>query len=129
MAIVITRSESQLAATGAFAALDNLGTASVSSSFTVPTNVSAIKQIAIAVTADGSDEFVPLIKISGNTMRDGDAVFGAGGQTAMPSSTGSNMMYVSIDTDLKVQPGNSVSYEIATTQVATIDCIVTCQFA
>ena len=75
MAIVVSRSETQLAATGAFQAMDNLGTSSVSSSFTVPSNVSSIKQIAIAVTADGSDEFVPLIKISGNTMRDGDAVF------------------------------------------------------
>ena len=53
MAIEITRSESQLAATGAFQAMDNLGTSSVSSSFTVPSNVSSIKQIAIAVTADG----------------------------------------------------------------------------
>ena len=51
MTIVITRSETQLAATGSFQALDNLGTSSVSSSFTVPSNVSSIKQIAIAVTA------------------------------------------------------------------------------
>jgi hypothetical protein len=62
MAIVITRSESQLAATGAFQALDNLGTSSVSSSFTVPSNVSSIKQISMAVTADGSDEFVPMLE-------------------------------------------------------------------
>ena len=87
MAIVITRSESQLAATGAFQAMDNLGTSSVSSSFTVPTNVSAIKQIAIAVTADGSDEFVPLIKISGNTMRDGDAVFVGGANLKLVDDT------------------------------------------
>ena len=55
MAIVITRSESQLAATGAFQALDNLGSSSVSSSFTVPSNVSRIKQISIAVTADAAE--------------------------------------------------------------------------
>ena len=39
------------------------------------------------------------------------------------------MMYVSIDTDLAVQPGNSASYEIATTSAATVDAVVTCQFA
>ena len=128
MAIVVSRSETQLAATGAFQAMDNLGTSSVSSSFTVPSNVSSIKQIAIAVTADGSEEFVPLVKISGNTMRDGDAVFNCGGLSAMPSSVGSTMMYVNIDTDLAVQAGNSVSFEIATTSAATIDCVTTAQF-
>jgi hypothetical protein len=61
MAIVVTRSESQLSATGAFQAMDNIGTASVSSSFTVPQGVSAIKQLTIAVSADGSEEFVPLV--------------------------------------------------------------------
>ena len=129
MSIVISRSETQLSATNAFTAMDNLGGATVSSSFTVPTNVSSIKQLTISVTADGAEEFVPLVKVSGNAMRDGDAVFNAGGQTAMPSSVGANMMYVSIDTDLAVQPGNSASYEIMTTSAATVDCIVTCQFA
>jgi len=38
-------------------------------------------------------------------------------------------MYVNIDTDLAVQPGNSVSFEIATTSAATIDCVTTAQFA
>ena len=45
MAIVVTRSESGMSLTTSFAALDNLGGASVSSSFTVPQNVSSIKQI------------------------------------------------------------------------------------
>jgi hypothetical protein len=62
-------------------------------------------------------------------MRDGDAVFNCGGLSAMPSSVGSTMMYVNIDTDLAVQPGNSVSFEIATTSAATIDCVTTAQFA
>ena len=130
MAIVISRSESGLSATTSFQALDNLAGASVSSSFTVPTNVSALKSLSIACAADGAgEEFCSLVKISGNAMRDGDAVYGCGGQTAMPSSVGANMMYVSIDTDLAVQPGNSASYEIMTTSAATVDCIVTCQFA
>ena len=124
MAIVVTRSESQLSATGAFQAMDNIGTASVSSSFTVPQGVSAIKQLTIAVSADGSEEFVPLVKISGNAMRDGDAVFAGApvmGAIAMTSEKH--------DTDLAVQPGNSCEFSIAVTDDATVSAVVTAQFA
>jgi hypothetical protein len=129
MAIVITRTESQLAATTSFQAMDNLGGASVSSSFTVPTGVSAIKSITFSTSADGVDEYVPLLKISGNAMRDGDAVFSGAGQTAMPSSVGSNSNMMQIDTDLAVQPGNSVELSIAVTDAATISAAATVQFA
>jgi hypothetical protein len=130
MAIAITRSVTQSTTTaGQFQALSALGAATVSSAFTVPTNVSSIKNLTISFSVDGVEEFCGLLKITGNAMKDGDAVFNAGGQTAMPSSVGSNMMYVSIDTDLMVQAGNSVSFEIATTSAATIDCVVTAQFA
>jgi len=124
MAIVISRSESQLAATSSFQALDNLAGASVSSSFTVPTNVSAIKSLTIAVTADGAEEFVPLVKVSGNAMKDGDAVFS--GEPAMGAITLGAIQY---DTDLKVQPGNSCEFSIAVTDDATISAVVTAQFS
>lgn len=129
MAIVVTRSETQLSATGAFQALDNLGTSSVSSSFTVPSNVTSIKQISMAVTADGSDEFVPLIKISGNAMRDGDAVFVGGANVASTTATGTAMNFVQYDTDLAVQPGNSCEISIAVTDDATISAAVSLTFA
>lgn len=124
MAIVISRSETQLAATGAFQAMDNIGTASVSSSFTVPQGVSSIKNLTISVTADGAEEFVPLVKVSGNAMRDGDAVFAGApimGAIAMASEK--------YDTDLAVQPGNSCEFSIATTDNATISAVVSAQFA
>jgi len=124
MAIVISRSETQLAATGAFQAMDNIGTASVSSSFTVPQGVSSIKNLTISVTADGAEEFVPLVKVSGNAMRDGDAVFAGApvmGAIAMASET--------YDTDLAVQPGNSCEFSIAVTDNATISAVVSAQFA
>jgi hypothetical protein len=129
MALVITRSETQLSATTSFQAMDNLAGASVSSSFTVPTGVSAIKNITFSTSADGVDEYVPLLKISGNAMRDGDAVFAGAGQCAMPSSVGSNSNMVQIDTDLAVQPGNSVELALAVTDAATISAAVTLQFA
>ena len=124
MAIVISRSESQLAATTSFQAMDNLGGASVSSSFTVPTNVSAIKSLTIAVTADGAEEFVPLVKVSGNAMKDGDAVFS--GAPIMGAIAMASQQY---DTDLKVQPGNSCEFSIAVTDDATISAVVTAQFS
>ena len=130
MSLAITRSVTQSTTTlGVFQALSALGAATVSSSFTVPTNVSSIKNITVSFSVDAIEEFCGLVKITGNAMKDGDAVFNCGGLSAMPSSVGSTMMYVSIDTDLKVQPGNSVSYEIATTSAATIDCVVTGQYA
>jgi len=124
MAIVISRSESQLAATTSFQAMDNLGGATVSSSFTVPTNVSSIKQLTISVTADGAEEFVPLVKISGNSMRDGDAVF-----SGAPVMGAIAMAQIQYDTDLAVQPGNSCEFSIAVTDAATISAVVTAQFA
>ena len=124
MAIVISRSESQLAATTSFQAMDNLGGATVSSSFTVPTNVSSIKQLTISVTADGAEEFVPLVKISGNSMRDGDAVF-----SGAPVMGAIAMAQIQYDTDLAVQPGNSCEFSISVTDAATISAVVTAQFA
>jgi len=129
MAIVVTRSESQLAATGAFQALDNLGTSSVSSSFTVPSGVTSIKQIAMAVTADAAEEFVPMIKISGNAMRDGDAVFTGMAVVPSGSATGTSNNFCSYDTDLAVQPGNSCEISIAVTDDATISSAVSLTFA
>ena len=124
MAIVISRSESQLAATTSFQAMDNLGGATVSSSFTVPTNVSSIKSLTISVTADGAEEFVPLVKISGNSMRDGDAVF-----AGAPAMGAIALAAISYDTDLAVQPGNSCEFSISVTDAATISAVVTAQFA
>jgi len=130
MAIAITRSVTQSTTTaGQFQALSALGSATVSSAFTVPTNVSSVKNLTVSFSVDAIEEFCGLIKVTGNAMKDGDAVFNAGGLSAMPSSVGSTMMYVSIDTDLAVQSGNSVSFEIATTSAATIDCVVTAQFS
>ena len=129
MAIVISRSESQLSATTSFQALDNLAGASVSSSFNVPQGVTAIKQVAIATTADGSDEYVPLIKISGNAMRDGDAVMVGPANVASTTATGTSRNFGQYDTDSSVQPGNSVELSIAVTDAATISAAVTVTFA
>ncbi len=129
MAIVVSRTESQLSATTSFQALDNLAGASVSSSFNVPQGVTAIKQVAIATTADGSDEYIPLIKISGNAMRDGDAVMCGPANVASTTATGTSMNFGQYDTDLGVVSGNSVELSIAVTDAATISAAITVTFA
>ena len=129
MAIVVTRTEAGLSATTSFQAMDNLAGASVSSSFTVPQNVSSIKQIAFAVSTDGNDDFAPLLKISGNAMKDGDAVFAGAAISPVGTSTGAVSNMQTYDTDLSVQPGNSVELSIAVTTAATIDAAASITFA
>jgi len=129
MAILVTRTENQLSLTESFQAMDNLGGSSVSSSFTVPTNVSSIKQVAIAVTADGSEETVPLVKISGNAMQDGDAVMTGSALVISTTATGTASNFAQYDTDLRVQSGNSCEIAIAGTDAATVSAAVTLTFA
>ena len=129
MALLVTRTESQLSLTSSFQALDNLAGASVSSSFTVASGMGAIKQVAIAVTADGAEETVPIVKISGNAMRDGDAVMTGAAIVNAGSATGTSNNFCTYDTDLAVQPGNSCEISIAVTDDATISSAVSLTFA
>ena len=129
MAIVVSRTEAGLSATTSFQAMDNLAGASVSSSFTVPANVSSIKQISFAVSTDGNDDFAPLLKISGNAMRDGDAVFCGAAISPVGTSTGAVSNMQTYDTDLAVQPGNSVELSVVVTTAATIDAAASITFA
>ncbi len=129
MAIVITRSESGMSLTTSFAALDNLAGASVSSSFTVPQGVSAIKQVSISMSNDANEETIGLCKISGNAMKQGDAVFTAAGMVVGATATGNASNSIQYDTDLAVETGNSVELSLAGTQAATVDAAVTVTFA
>ena len=129
MAIVISRSESAMSLTTSFAALDNLAGASVSSSFTVPQGVGAIKQISISMSNDANEETIGLCKISGNAMRDGDAVFTAAAMVVGATATGTSSNNIQYDTDLGVVSGNSVELSLAGTQAATVDAAVTVTFA
>jgi hypothetical protein len=129
MAIVVSRSESGMSLTTSFAALDNLAGASVSSSFTVPQGVSAIKAISISMSNDANEETIGLCKVSGNAMRDGDAVFTAAAMVVGATATGTSSNNIQYDTDLGVVSGNSVELSLAGTQAATVDAAVTVTFA
>ena len=129
MAIVVSRTESGMSLTTSFAALDNLGGASVSSSFTVPQGVSAIKQISISMSNDANEETIGLCKVSGNAMRDGDAVFTAAAMVVGATATGTSSNNIQYDTDLGVVSGNSLELSLAGTTAATVDAAVTVTFA
>ena len=129
MAIVVSRSESAMSLTTSFQALDNLAGASVSSSFTVPQGVSAIKQISISMSNDANEETIGLCKVSGNAMRDGDAVFTAAGMVVGATATGNTSNNIQYDTDLGVTSGNSIELSLAGTTAATVDAAVTVTFA
>ena len=129
MGIVVSSSESAMSLTTSFQALDNLGGASVSSSFTVPQGVSAIKAISISMSNDANEETIGLCKVSGNAMRDGDAVFTAAAMVVGATATGTSSNNIQYDTDLGVVSGNSVELSLAGTTAATVDAAVTVTFA
>jgi len=106
--------------------MDNLMTSSVSSSFVVPSGVNSIRTVEIAVTADASEEFVPLIRLSGNGMSQEQFVSGAAVVNAT-TATGTASNYAMKETDFTVTPGNSIEIGIATTDAAVISavCILT----
>jgi len=129
MAIVVSRSESGMSLSTSFAALDNLAGASVSSSFTVPQGVSSIKQISISMSNDANEETIGLCKVSGNAMRDGDAVFTAAAMVVGATATGTSSNNIQYDTDLGVVSGNSVELSLSGTTAGTVDAAVTVTFA
>jgi hypothetical protein len=128
--IVVTRT-GVVTGTTSFQALSALAASTVSSSFTVASGMTKIKMLTCGQAVDATGEsFQGLIKISGNALQNGDAVFCVGGQNTIGTSTGANQNYVTIETDLDVVPGNSC--EISYAQVgdtATVDVAATLQFS
>lgn len=130
MAIVVTRT-GVVAGSTSFQALSAVAGATVSSSFTCPVGVSSIKSISIGQAGDGAgEETTGLVKISGNAMKDGDAIFTGIAANVNGTATGSfagNMQY---STDLKVTSGNSIELSYAQVgSTATVDLSVTIQLS
>ena len=94
MAIVITRT-GVVAGSTSFQALSSVAGASVSSSFTIPQGVSAVKSISIGQSGDGAgEELTGLVKLSGNAVKDGDAIFTGVAANVNGASTGALWEYV-----------------------------------
>jgi len=129
MAVVITRSASGLSATTSNQALSALGASTLSSSFNIPVGMSAIKSISISVTSVGTVDYVPLVTISGNGMKEGAATFAGMGFCAGATSTASSSNNMVYDTDLPITANNSVEIALAVTAAATVDAAITVTFA
>jgi len=129
MALTIARTESQLAATTAFQAMDNLMASTVSSSFVVPSGVSKLVSVDVGTTADASDEYAVLIRLAGNGMSDGEQYVVGGANVASTTATGTAQNYISKDTDFNVISGNSIEASIAVTDAATISASLVMTFA
>ena len=126
MALTIARTETQLSATTAFQAMDNLMASTVSSSFVVPSGVSRLVSVEVCSTADGSDEYGCLVRFAGNGMSDGEQYVCC---AAIGATTVGNNNYVSKDTDFNVISGNSIEMGIAVTDASTISATVVATFA
>ena len=129
MAVVITRSASGLSATTSNQALSALGASTLSSSFNIPVGMSAIKSISISVTSVGTVDYVPLVTISGNGMKEGAATFAGMGFCAGATSTASSSNNMVYDTDLPITANNSVEIALAVTTASTVDAAITVTFA
>jgi len=129
MAVVITRSASGLSATTSNQALSALGASTLSSSFNIPVGMSAIKSISISVTSVGTVDYVPLVTISGNGMKEGAATFAGMGFCAGATSTASSSNNMVYDTDLPITANNSVEIALAVTTASVVDAAITVTFA
>jgi len=129
LALTIARSESQLSATTAFQAMDNLMASTVSSSFVCPASVSKLVSVEICTTSDASEEYGVLVRLAGNSMRDGEQYVAGAANVASTTATGTASNYISKDTDFDVISGNSIECSIAVTDAATISATVVMTFA
>ena len=129
MALTIARTESQLSATTSFQAMDNLMASTVSSSFVVPSGVSKLVSLDVAMTADGAEECTGLIRLAGNGMCDGEQYVATSAIVNAGSATGTANNYVSKDTDFNVISGNSIEMSVAVTDASTISVAAVATFA
>jgi len=130
LALTIARTETQLTTVaGVFQAMDNLMASTVSSSFVCPATVSKLVSVEVCTTADASEEYGVLIRLSGNSLSDGEQYVAGGANVASTTATGTAMNYVSKDTDFNVISGNSIECAIATTDAAVISATVVMTFA
>ena len=117
-ALTIARTETGASVDTSFSALDNLLASTVSSSFVVPSGVSAIKHVQFGVATDDVTESCTMLRLSGNGMADGEQYVAGPSMNTIGTSTGAFNGTVSEDVDFKVIPGNSI--ELAAGATATI---------
>tara|TARA_Y100000310_G_scaffold254494_1_gene261571 strand:+ start:89 stop:442 length:354 start_codon:yes stop_codon:yes gene_type:complete len=116
--------------TTAYAALTGNLASTLSSSFVIPSNVSAIKHISVAVATDDVVETASVIRLSGNALQDSGEQFVNGpSMNTMGSSVGAFNGTTEHDVDFAIQSGNSLEIAIGVTAAITgeVSVILTMQ--
>jgi len=121
LTIIRTKDQLAISTAGAFTALDEIGSATVSTAAVIPSGVSKIVNVQISAVNDGAEETLPVILLSGNSLPGGDTyALGAG----MGASNTGNSNYTSFDTDLDIISGNSLTVSATSLDVATFSVAV-----
>jgi len=121
LTIIRTKDQLAISVAGAFTALDEIGSATVSTAAVIPSGVSKIVNVQISAVNDGAEETLPVVLLSGNSLPGGDTyALGAG----MGASNTGNSNYTSFDTDLDIISGNSLTISATSLDVATFSVAV-----
>jgi len=121
LTIIRTKDQLAISTAGAFTALDEIGSATVSTAAVIPSGVSKIVNVQISAVNDGAEETLPVVLLSGNSLPGGDTyALGAG----MGASNTGNSNYTSFDTDLDIISGNSLTVSATSLDVATFSVAV-----
>jgi len=121
LTILRTKDQLAIATGGQFTALDEVGSATVSTAAVIPSGVTRIVNIQVSATADGAEEIVPVVLFSGNALPGGDTYqLGAG----MGATTDGNSNYVSFDSQIDIISGNSLTISATSLDAATMSIAV-----
>jgi len=121
LTILRTKDQLAIATGGQFTALDEVGSATVSTAAVIPSGVTRIVNIQVSATADGAEEVVPVVLFSGNALPGGDTYqLGAG----MGATTVGNSNYVSFDSQIDIISGNSLTISATSLDAATMSIAV-----
>ena len=128
--ITVCRTVTGTAIGTSFTALSAVLASTVSSSFVVPSGVSAIKHVSVAMATDDVTESASVCRISGNALRDSGEQFVNGPSfNTIGTSTGAFNGTMEHDVDFSVTPGNSIEVAMGATASVTGDCSVILTFA
>jgi len=128
MSQTLALTATQLSATTTFQSMSNLMASSVSSAQSVPQGASRIVTAEITSSADGSDEYCLLARITGNGIENEQYICG-GANVASTTATGTAQNYVMKEVDFPVTPGNVIEVGLAVTDSAVISAAVVLTFA
>ena len=117
--ITVARTGTGLTIDTSYTALVANLASTVSSSFVVPTGVSAVRHISVAVATDVT-ESATVCRLSGNALKDsGEQFINGPALNTIGSSTGAFNGTTEHDVDFAVQPGNSLEVSMGATASIT----------